>query len=163
MIFPRFQFRNTETPWTRAGKRRLKSDCSRRRARIPVEVRAIGLGRVIFSNVELPINAADGDLRRATTRAIGCRRAHQLSRQYRRAQARGVTILFRFRPAARSRRSWLPAPSCCSINSSRTHVRASSFFGAGCVAHVSMAHPVSPRLQHRASGHHHLVTVVCDP
>jgi 5'-methylthioadenosine phosphorylase len=45
----------------------------------------------------------------------------------------------------------------------RTHVRASSFFGAGCVAHVSMANPVSPRLQHRASGHHHLVTVVCDP
>jgi 5'-methylthioadenosine phosphorylase len=29
----------------------------------------------------------------------------------------------------------------------RTHARASSFFGAGCVAHVSMAHPVSPRLR----------------
>jgi 5'-methylthioadenosine phosphorylase len=29
----------------------------------------------------------------------------------------------------------------------RTHLRASSFFGTGCVAHVSMAHPVSPRLQ----------------
>jgi 5'-methylthioadenosine phosphorylase len=28
----------------------------------------------------------------------------------------------------------------------RTHGRASSFFGNGCVAHVSMAHPVSPRL-----------------
>jgi len=28
----------------------------------------------------------------------------------------------------------------------RTHLRASSFFGKGCVAHVSMAHPVSPRL-----------------
>jgi 5'-methylthioadenosine phosphorylase len=28
----------------------------------------------------------------------------------------------------------------------RTHARASSFFGTGCVAHVSMAHPVSPRL-----------------
>src|SRR4029079_5510591 len=29
----------------------------------------------------------------------------------------------------------------------RTHARAASFFGAGCVAHVSMAHPVSPRLR----------------
>src|ERR1700744_5296711 len=27
----------------------------------------------------------------------------------------------------------------------RTHKRESSFFGKGCVAHVSMAHPVSPR------------------
>src|SRR5262245_49144514 len=31
----------------------------------------------------------------------------------------------------------------------RTHNRPSSFFGKGCVAHVSMAHPVSPRLQDR--------------
>ena len=31
----------------------------------------------------------------------------------------------------------------------RTFNRASSFFGRGCVAHVSMAHPVSPRLQDR--------------
>jgi 5'-methylthioadenosine phosphorylase len=29
----------------------------------------------------------------------------------------------------------------------RTHLRATSFFGKGCVAHVSMAHPVSPRLR----------------
>jgi 5'-methylthioadenosine phosphorylase len=29
----------------------------------------------------------------------------------------------------------------------RTHERESSFFGKGCVAHVSMAHPVSPRLR----------------
>src|SRR6516162_6784887 len=29
----------------------------------------------------------------------------------------------------------------------RTHGRANSFFGTGCVAHVSMAHPVSPRLR----------------
>jgi 5'-methylthioadenosine phosphorylase len=29
----------------------------------------------------------------------------------------------------------------------RTHRRESSFFGKGCVAHVSMAHPISPRLQ----------------
>ena len=28
----------------------------------------------------------------------------------------------------------------------RTHKRESSFFGRGCVAHVSMAHPVAPRL-----------------
>src|SRR3954451_987622 len=31
----------------------------------------------------------------------------------------------------------------------RTHKRESSFFGKGCVAHVSMAHPVCPRLQDR--------------
>jgi 5'-methylthioadenosine phosphorylase len=29
----------------------------------------------------------------------------------------------------------------------RTHNRETSFFGKGCVAHVSMAHPVSPRLR----------------
>src|SRR6202012_2237588 len=29
----------------------------------------------------------------------------------------------------------------------RTHKRDTSFFGKGCVAHVSMAHPVSPRLR----------------
>jgi 5'-methylthioadenosine phosphorylase len=31
----------------------------------------------------------------------------------------------------------------------RTHGRASSFFGKGCVAHVSLAHPVAPLLQDR--------------
>ena len=31
----------------------------------------------------------------------------------------------------------------------RTHRRESSFFGRGCVAHVSMAHPVGPLLQQR--------------
>jgi 5'-methylthioadenosine phosphorylase len=31
----------------------------------------------------------------------------------------------------------------------RTHRRESSFFGRGCVAHVSMAHPIGPRLQER--------------
>src|ERR1700758_5633644 len=31
----------------------------------------------------------------------------------------------------------------------RTFGRASSFFGNGCVAHVSMAHPIAPRLQER--------------
>ena len=31
----------------------------------------------------------------------------------------------------------------------RTHGRPSSFFGNGCVAHVSMAHPVGPALQRR--------------
>jgi 5'-methylthioadenosine phosphorylase len=30
----------------------------------------------------------------------------------------------------------------------RTYKRETSFFGKGCVAHVSMAHPVSPRLTH---------------
>lgn len=31
----------------------------------------------------------------------------------------------------------------------RTHKRENSFFGKGCVAHVSMANPVSPRLRER--------------
>lgn len=31
----------------------------------------------------------------------------------------------------------------------RTHKRESSFFGDGCVAHVSMAHPIAPRLSDR--------------
>ena len=31
----------------------------------------------------------------------------------------------------------------------RTHLRQTSFFGKGCVAHVSMAHPVSPLLRRR--------------
>jgi len=31
----------------------------------------------------------------------------------------------------------------------RTYLRQSSFFGAGCVAHVSMAHPVAPLLRRR--------------
>ena len=31
----------------------------------------------------------------------------------------------------------------------RTFARQSSFFGAGCVAHVSMAHPTAPRLRAR--------------
>jgi 5'-methylthioadenosine phosphorylase len=33
----------------------------------------------------------------------------------------------------------------------RTHARESSFFGKGCVAHVSMAHPVAPLLQRRVA------------
>jgi len=33
----------------------------------------------------------------------------------------------------------------------RTFRRASSFFGSGCVAHVSMAHPVAPRLAERVA------------
>src|ERR1700675_1578614 len=32
------------------------------------------------------------------------------------------------------------------VSLSRRHKPESSFFGKGCVAHVSMAHPVSPRL-----------------
>ncbi|TDR88115.1 S-methyl-5'-thioadenosine phosphorylase [Enterovirga rhinocerotis] len=37
----------------------------------------------------------------------------------------------------------------------RTTRRESSFFGAGCVAHVSMAHPVGPRLQERIAAAAH--------
>jgi 5'-methylthioadenosine phosphorylase len=51
----------------------------------------------------------------------------------------------------------------------RTYRRETSFFGNGCVAHVSMAHPVSPRLQRRigeAAGaegiaYHHGGTYLC--
>jgi 5'-methylthioadenosine phosphorylase len=31
----------------------------------------------------------------------------------------------------------------------RTYLRQSTFFGSGCVAHVSMAHPIAPRLRRR--------------
>src|SRR3712207_76293 len=37
----------------------------------------------------------------------------------------------------------------------RTHKRESSFFGTGCVAHVSMAHPVGTRLQERLANAAH--------
>ena len=49
----------------------------------------------------------------------------------------------------------------------RTHGRESSFFGNGCVAHVSMAHPVGPRLQERiaaaARGRGHRVSRAAAP
>ena len=44
----------------------------------------------------------------------------------------------------------------------RTHKRESSFFGKGCVAHVSMAHPVGPRLVDRiamAAEVEHIATI----
>ncbi len=43
----------------------------------------------------------------------------------------------------------------------RTYLRPASFFGKGCVAHVSMAHPVSPRLADRieAAGRAEKVTM----
>ena len=54
----------------------------------------------------------------------------------------------RCRPAARSRRSCRPGTFVLVDQFvDRTHKRESSFFGKGCVAHVSMAHPVSPRLR----------------
>jgi 5'-methylthioadenosine phosphorylase len=43
----------------------------------------------------------------------------------------------------------------------RTHGRASSFFGNGCVAHVSMAHPVGPRLQERIAAAAHAEGIEC--
>ncbi len=60
----------------------------------------------------------------------------------------GVTSSSRSQPAARSGKNCRPARSCWSTSSStaRTSARV-SFFGRGCVAHVSMAHPVSPRLR----------------
>jgi 5'-methylthioadenosine phosphorylase len=43
----------------------------------------------------------------------------------------------------------------------RTFARAKSFFGAGCVAHVSMAHPVSPRLADRIAAAGIAEGIVC--
>ncbi len=43
----------------------------------------------------------------------------------------------------------------------RTQGRASSFFGNGCVAHVSMAHPVAPRLQDRIEAAARAEAIAC--
>ena len=43
----------------------------------------------------------------------------------------------------------------------RTFARAKSFFGAGCVAHVSMAHPVSPLLADRIEAAGIAESIVC--
>jgi len=60
----------------------------------------------------------------------------------------GVTDLVSL-SACGSFREELPPGSFVLIDQfvDRTHKRESSFFGKGCVAHVSMAHPVSPRLR----------------
>jgi 5'-methylthioadenosine phosphorylase len=60
----------------------------------------------------------------------------------------GVTSLVSL-SACGSFREELPPGSFVLIDQfvDRTHKRESSFFGTGCVAHVSMAHPVSPRLR----------------
>src|SRR5215470_5443222 len=62
----------------------------------------------------------------------------------------GVTDLVSL-SACGSFRAELPPGSFVLIDQfvDRTHGRASSFFGKGCVAHVSLAHPVSPLLQDR--------------
>jgi len=60
----------------------------------------------------------------------------------------GVTDLISL-SACGSFREELPPGSFVLVDQfvDRTHKRESSFFGKGCVAHVSMAHPVSPRLR----------------
>src|SRR6195952_2275034 len=62
----------------------------------------------------------------------------------------GVTALISF-SACGSFKDELPPGRFVLVDQfvDRTHKRESSFFGAGCVAHVSMAHPVGPRLQQR--------------
>jgi len=76
---------------------------------------------------------------------------HQLPRQIDALKAELASpILFRFRPAAPSGASSIPACSCWFEQfDDRTYRRETSFFGNGCVAHVSMALPVAPRLQRR--------------
>src|SRR5580658_10719998 len=60
----------------------------------------------------------------------------------------GVTDLLSL-SACGSFKEELPPGTFVLINQfvDRTHKRESSFFGKGCVAHVSMAHPASPRLR----------------
>ena len=60
----------------------------------------------------------------------------------------GVTDLISF-SACGSFKEELPPGAFVLVDQfvDRTHRRESSFFGKGCVAHVSMAHPVSPRLR----------------
>ena len=62
----------------------------------------------------------------------------------------GVTDLVAL-SACGSFRDELPPGSFVMVDQfvDRTYKRESSFFGRGCVAHVSMAHPVSPRLRER--------------
>ena len=86
---------------------------------------------------------------RATTRATGCRRPTSTTAPTSTcSSAPASPTSSRSRPAARSRRN-LPPGTFVLIDQfvDRTHKRESSFFGKGCVAHVSMAHPVSPRLR----------------
>src|ERR1700739_1739042 len=60
----------------------------------------------------------------------------------------GVTDLISL-PACGSFKEELPPGTFVLVDQfvDRTYKRESSFFGKGCVAHVSMAHPVSPRLR----------------
>jgi 5'-methylthioadenosine phosphorylase len=60
----------------------------------------------------------------------------------------GVTDLISL-SACGSFKEELPPGTCVLVDQfiDRTYKRESSFFGKGCVAHVSMAHPVSPRLR----------------
>ena len=64
----------------------------------------------------------------------------------------GVTELISL-SACGSFREHLPPGSIVLVDQfiDRTVKRESSFFGAGCVAHVSMAHPVGPRLSERVA------------
>ena len=64
----------------------------------------------------------------------------------------GVTDLISL-SACGSFREHLPPGSIVLVDQfvDRTVKRESSFFGAGCVAHVSMAHPVGPRLSDRVA------------
>ena len=86
---------------------------------------------------------------RATTRATACRPPISTTAPISTcSSAPASPISCRCRPAARSRRNCSPGTFVLIDQFvDRTHKRESSFFGKGCVAHVSMAHPVSPRLR----------------
>ena len=72
----------------------------------------------------------------------------QFPRQYRCAEAlRRHRHRLACRRSAACARIWRPAISSWSTSSSTAPLRATkSFFGTGCVAHVSMAHPVCGRV-----------------
>src|SRR3974390_992485 len=60
----------------------------------------------------------------------------------------GVTDLVSLSACGSFKRGWAPGTFVLVDQFiDRTHKRENSFFGRGCVAHVSMAHPVSPRLR----------------
>ena len=73
----------------------------------------------------------------------------QLPRQHRALKRAGVTDIIALSACGSYNRDLYPGCSCWSISSRTGHICAVDFFGMGCVAHVSMAHPVAPQLSRR--------------
>ena len=74
----------------------------------------------------------------------------QLPRQYRRAERVGVTDIIALSACGSFHRELYPGMFVMIDQFvDRTYRRQTSFFGDGCVAHVSMAHPIAPLLRRR--------------